>query len=84
MRISKNTLFDALTILKDVVSSDKLKSIATSKVELSVKDGTLYGYAFDEINYIKVAITDVTEDILATVDFNSLYNRYFCCYLVEI
>ena len=74
MRISKNTLFDALTILKDVVSSDKLKSIATSKVELSVKDGTLYGYAFDEINYIKVAITDVTEDILATVDFNSLYN----------
>lgn len=74
MVIENQKLLDALTVLGNAVAKKITRSVVEQKIELVVEDGVLYGYASDTINNMRVAISDTTEDLLAVVDYNILYN----------
>lgn len=74
MKINTNDLTNALATLGNGISKKSTAPVVTQMVELSTKDGALYGYTSDEVNYIKIKIADTTEELLAVVDYNTLFS----------
>lgn len=73
MKIETSYLRDALDFLGKAVVVDKTKPMATSLIELSTHKGGLYGYTYDEQNYLRARICDTNEDFIITVSFDLLY-----------
>lgn len=75
MKINTNEFKSTLSLLNlAAAKSISNENIMTEFIELSSDNGSLYGYTFDNVNYLKIKIGDCTEDFKATVNFFMLYN----------
>ena len=54
MKVQTDKLASAVTILGNAVSKNDTKTPLASAIELSTKDGILYGYTFDMTNFLRV------------------------------
>lgn len=72
MQIQTSCLKEALAFLGKAVVVDKNKPMATSLVELSTHNGALYGYSYDEENYLRIKVCDTSEELNITVSFDLL------------
>lgn len=71
MDISVDKLKEALSILSNAVSKKNTDKILTKMLELKTNNGILYGYTYDQVNFLRVKIDNVSEELNATVDFNT-------------
>lgn len=75
MKINTDVLKESLDFLSMGISKAASSPTATKLIELSTHEGKLYGYTYDEVNFLRVKICDTTEDfnVVLTFDvFNSL------------
>lgn len=74
MKVQTNELLSAVNILGNAVSKNNVKVPLASAIELSTKDGILYGYTFDMTNFLRVEIGPCDEEFLATVEYTQFHS----------
>lgn len=72
MKINRENLRTAMTMLQMATSKDKNKPFATSLIELSTHEGYLYGYTYNTRIHLRYKICPVTEEFNTTVAFDFL------------
>jgi len=74
MKVQTDKLASAVAILGNAVSKNDIKTPLSSAIELSTKDGILYGYTFDMTNFLRVEIGPCNEEFLATVEYTQFHS----------
>lgn len=74
MKIDNSKLKSDLSLLSNAVLKDNTARPITKMIELSTKNGFLYGYTNDGINSIGIKICPVSDDFTAIINFATLYD----------
>ena len=72
MNIPTEHFKKAMSILGMSIGTKANLPPATKLIELSTKDGNLYGYTYNQVCFVKYRICSADEDIDVTVDYNTL------------
>lgn len=74
MKIDNSKLKSDLSLLSNAVLKDNTARPITKMIELSTKNGFLYGYTNDGINSIGIKICPISDEFSAVINFATLYD----------